>query len=827
MKQTLLTLFLIILPMIASADDSGSCGDGVTYNYVSSTNTLTISKTADGTGMMNDFISDSPWNSYKTEIIRIIIENGVTSIGSGAFWYCNGLTSVTIPNSVTSIGNSVFKGCSGLTSVTIPNSVTSIGISAFEECSGLTSVTISEGVTSIGSSAFKDCSSLTFITIPKTVNSIDDYVFQGCSGITSVTIAGMVTSIGNYAFYGCNSMISISLPAGLTSIGNYAFYECWSLLSVAIPNSVTNIGYNAFYNCWELKSINIPNSLTSINNYVFRGCGLTSVTIPIGVTTIGKSAFEYCSELTSVVIPNSLISIGDNAFKNCSGLSSVQLTDLGAWCNIDFSNYYSNPLSYAHHLYLNNREITELVIPDGVSSIGSYAFSECSSLISVTISNSVTSIGDCAFLRCSGLPSIAIPNNVTSIGAGVFEHCSGMTSITIPNNVTSIGEMAFFDCSALTSIIIPDNLKIIKKETFAYSGLTSITIPASVEYIYQNAFDGCTSLAQINAQPTTPPFIYNNTFPDYTVPVNVPSGCATAYQNADNWSNFTTINDGNVYYNLSITAGANGSVTYGEIAVTNKTETFSVKEGTNATLTFTPETGYALTGLTVNGMNKLSDVSGGSLTISNITANITVVATFTYAGATATVTISSVGQGTYCYNQDLDFTDVDGIKAYVASGFNPSNGNILLMHVKEVPAGTGLLVKGNAGTYTIPVKDTQFYYLNMFKPVFAATTVATEEGDNTNYVLANGSEGLKFYKSSGASLAANRAYLQIPTSLLGNHSNARSIGYTFDDEEGTTAINSINENTDEGVLYNLNGQRVTTPRKGIYVRNGKKVFINK
>ena len=311
------------------------------------------------------------------------------------------------------------------------------------------------------------------------------------------------------------------------------------------------------------------------------------------------------------------------------------------------------------------------------------------------------------------------------------------------------------------------------------------------------------------------------------MPVNVPSGCAAAYQNADYWSNFTTINDGNVYYHLSITAGDNGTVTYGETAVTGETETFSVKEGTDVTLTFTPATGYALTELTVNGVDKLADVSGKSLTISNVTANTTVVATFSYAGATATVTISSVGQGTYCYNQDLDFTDVDGIKAYVASGFNPNNGNILLMRVKEVPAGTGLLVKGDAGTYTIPVKDTQFYYLNMFKPVFTATTVATEEDGYTNYVLANGSEGLKFYKSNGASLAANRAYLQIPTSILGNHSNARSIGYTFDDEEGITGIDSINEDTDEGTFYNMNGQRVTAPRKGVYVRNGKKMFIKK
>ena len=190
-----------------------------------------------------------------------------------------------------------------------------------------------------------------------------------------------------------------------------------------------------------------------------------------------------------------------------------------------------------------------------------------------------------------------------------------------------------------------------------------------------------------------------------------------------------------------------------------------------------------------------------------------------------TITISSAGQGTYCSNKNLDFTNVSGIKAYVASGFNPDNGNILLMRVKEVPAGTGLLVKGSAGTYKIPVKETLFYYLNMLKPVFAATTVATEEDGYTNYVLANGPDGLMFYKSSGARLSANRAYLQIPTSLLGSHSSARVLNYFFDDEDGTTGINEVNNDLGRAVFYNLNGQRIDSPRKGIYLRNGKKMII--
>ena len=138
------------------------------------------------------------------------------------------------------------------------------------------------------------------------------------------------------------------------------------------------------------------------------------------VTSIGEEAFYKCSWLTSVTIPNSMESIGGYAFYECDGLASVHISDIAAWCNIDFSSYDSNPLNYANHLYLNGEEVRDLVIPNSVTSIESYAFYECSGLTSVTIPNSVTSIGREAFKYCSGLTSVTIPNSVTSIGYAAF-----------------------------------------------------------------------------------------------------------------------------------------------------------------------------------------------------------------------------------------------------------------------------------------------------------------------------------------------------------------------------------------------------------------------
>ena len=252
------------------------------------------------------------------------------------------------------------------------------------------------------------------------------------SSVTYNSVTYSVTSIGWGAFKSCSSLTSVTIGNSVTSIGAYAFSACISLTSVTIPNSVTSIGEGAFMHCRGLTSVTIGNSVTSIGNSAFYGCsGLTSVTIPNSVTSIGAEAFRNCTSLTSVTIPNSVTSIGEYAFYNCSGLTSVNITDIAAWCNIVFSSDNSNPLYYAEHLYVNDVEVNNLVIPEGVTSIGAYAFSGCSGLTSVTIPNSVTSIGNYAFEDCSALTSVTIPNSVTSIGYGAFYECRGLTSVTI------------------------------------------------------------------------------------------------------------------------------------------------------------------------------------------------------------------------------------------------------------------------------------------------------------------------------------------------------------------------------------------------------------
>ena len=416
-----------------------------------------------------------------TSLTTLTIGDKVTTIPSNAFRKCSALTSVTIGNSVTSIGFNAFYDCSKLTSVTIPNSVTHIGDEAFSGCSKLTSVIFNaEKCIEIGLPIFKNCTSLSCLTIGDKVSIIPKLSFynftslvvdrnngkydsrDNCNaiietstnelikGCKSTLIPNSVTSIGESAFAYCSGLTSVTIPNSVTSIGESAFAYCSGLTSVTIGNSVTTIGRGAFAGCSGLTSVTIGNSVTSIGEWAFAGCsGLTSVTIPNSVTSIGVVAFRGCSGLSSVTIGNSVTSIGSYAFSGCSGLTSMVVDkNNGTFDSRDNCNAIIETSTNKLVVGCKNS-----IIPNSVTSIGRYAFYNCSGLTSVTIPNSVTSIGEFAFQSCSGLTSVSIPNFVTSIGEYAFSHCPGLTSVTIGNSVTSIGKYVFWGCSGLTKLV--------------------------------------------------------------------------------------------------------------------------------------------------------------------------------------------------------------------------------------------------------------------------------------------------------------------------------------------------------------------------------------
>lgn len=374
-KKLLSMLALLCLTVTSSwADDGGACGTSLTWSYVESTHTLTIS----GTGAMTDYsYGETPWFAYIDYITNIVIEGGVTTICDYAFSYCDGLTTVTIPNSVTTIGESAFYGCVYLKTVTIGSGVTSIVESAFESCNSLTEITVS------GENLY--------------YKSVDNVLFNK-DGTLLIKYPEGITAT------------SYTIPNDVKTIGNYAFI--YSLLTeVIIPDGVETIGDNAFVDCEYLTTLTIPNSVTTIGDYAFINCpDLTTLNIGSGVTSIGDGPCYGCTSLTEITVSG-----GNMNFK------SVE--------NVLFTYDGKRLIQYPA-----GSTATSYTIPDGVETISANAFEELNNLTTVTIPNGVTTIGNGAFSDCTGLTTMSIPSSVTNIGDKAFGYCSGLTTVTLNSN---------------------------------------------------------------------------------------------------------------------------------------------------------------------------------------------------------------------------------------------------------------------------------------------------------------------------------------------------------------------------------------------------------
>ena len=451
----------------AGAMSSGSCGIGVTWELYASSGTLKIS----GEGDMQDFYFDydrygdlvlyTPWEDDKDGIWKVVISSGVKSIGSNAFYGFSDLTTVSIANTVTSIGSSAFENCTSLQSVTIPDSVKKIGSTAFKGCTSLNSIQIPDSVTSFGSGVFNGCSALAlneYSNANYIGNSSNPYVVllkATNKNITSFTVNEGTKVIAAQAFYGCKSLTDVTIPLGVVGVGGLAFYDCDAITDVTL-------GCTSFH-------------MAS----VFSSCRSTlkNITILDGVTTIPKdflaeSMYDGYEVLESVTIPASVTSIGENAlfYKVIPSKIKIYITDIAAWCR---TSIRGDSLK-KYDLYLNGELLTDLVIPDEITSINNYAFYKCAGIENLTIPDTVTSIGYCAFNSCSGLKTVTIGDGTSSIAEQAFYSCPFLESVEVGTSLTSIGTQAFCKCVSLSQITLK-----------------------STPYVYSNAFNNCDSLSDV------------------------------------------------------------------------------------------------------------------------------------------------------------------------------------------------------------------------------------------------------------------------------------------------------------------------------------------
>ena len=338
-------------------------------------------------------------------------------------------------------------------------------------------------------------------SIKKTTEIICDRAFFDCINLTSISVPNSVKNIGEWAFAGCSLLSSIDIPNSVISIGNNAFAGCLSLKYISIPESVICLNGNPFgewdgeLECLSANFIYEDDVLFNKDKseiISFRNQEIESYIIPDSVTSIGDGAFGCCSSLSSLVIPDSVVNIKGNPFYFWKGKLECLSASFIYEDNVLFNMDKSKLISY------RNQEAKSFIIPNGVMSIEKYAFSDCSSLISISVPKSVTSIGDGAFDGCSSLSSIAISDSVTSISAWTFDGCKSLRSLVIPDSVTSIGNEAFRGCSSLCSLVIPDSVTSIGDGAFdGCSSLRSLVVSDSVTSIGDGAFDGCKSLRSL------------------------------------------------------------------------------------------------------------------------------------------------------------------------------------------------------------------------------------------------------------------------------------------------------------------------------------------
>ena len=775
-----------------------------------------------------------------------VVSNQVTEISDGAFFRCGKLRHIEGLDftSVKTIGDEAFKECRELKlgSMEMNNAVT-IGNEAFRDCEKIEKLVFSEKLHSVGVCAFAGCSSLYSISYDPDaptlygIDSFDDWwmdtlpiedgiVYMGhcamrlekgkatpstikfkdgtlcvahhfsssleCKYVRQIDLPKTIKCIGDHAFndnfYGGGDehstiIKSLTLPDGLIKIGSYAFSESEEILDLEIPESVELIGDRAFSDCKKLREL-------SLNGRI-----------------VGKGAFLGCDSLRNVTVGSKVNLLDEGAFQSCDSLEIVTFVQ----------RPISEKLTFGDSVFMFDKNLGSIELPEGTDFIGSSAFSSCNKLNVLTIPSTVVGLGSTIYLGETIISKIQIP---FPIGDDTFDKHGNLDKRTliVPNGTRSLysetdGWMLFKNIVEVETERIPINISSAKQVTYMSDKDLDFTGYPDLKAYVATGYDkasGTIWLTRVKEIPANTGFLLMGEANTYEIPVKA-GGLSAYYQNM-----------------------FKGTI-----------------EGTTIQTTEGDNTNYYLSdGESGVGFYKVQ----GSVTLKANRAYLSVpteIPAVGTAGSTETIKVSAAGQVPYYNSQSLDFSSLDaqGVKAYTATGYDYTSGTIWLTRVKQVPAETGILIMAPQGEYPVPTASVASVYANMFKGTLTGTTIQTHETiageDYINYYLSSGDAGVGFYKvtkEEGVTIGANRCYLPIKNKEVAGTRSASSgrtqivfeeadevIGIPLlrgiGDDNGETTNLTPALSKGEGEWYTLQGQRVAKPGKGLYIRNGKKVVI--
>lgn len=449
-------------------------------------------------------IEKSAFSSCKS-LGSMKLPDAVKSIPDEAFSGCSSLEKISFAADVNQIGEKAFYNCVNLQSINLPDGIKTISKQAFFNCQSLTSVSIPDSVTAIEDGAFAGCRKATKIEIPQKLESIGDYAFSDCESLRGERT---FTPSGSTEVLIDECMI---LPETLQAIGDHAFERCSKLDGIVFKNGMVMIGNDVFRDCTSLSAAVLPDSLMYLGQRAFAGCtSLASITIPHDVSQIGIGTFNGCTALKEVTLPGGMETIDDAAFNNCTVLERVNYLGLVAdWYTIEIGE--NNEPIYTAVIHCTDADtmgkkpetdvptsgtcgdnLTWTLSADGTLTISGngpikdYDSEEhghrydrpweklCDKIKAVVLENGVTSTGDYAFADCKNLVTISMADTVTSVSFGSFHNCPSLEEVTIPENVTTIGYAAFEGCMNLKKVTIPKTVKAIYTGAFNSRNLKDV-----------------------------------------------------------------------------------------------------------------------------------------------------------------------------------------------------------------------------------------------------------------------------------------------------------------------------------------------------------------